>query len=106
MTTAVRDKGRVPLDRADGKPFGGVEPATGFLWIGFLDLQHHEAVVWYEPLGWLPRVSYEWVNLTNWIGFIHDGHFKVEGYTWLENGGTVPGGHFIVLDLGPVPKVN
>lgn len=102
----VRDKGRVPLRKPDGKPFGGIQPETGFLWTGFLDLEHHEAAIWYQPLGWLAPIPYEKVNLTHWTGATHDNHFKVEAFTWLENGGTVEGGHFIILDLGPIPKVN
>lgn len=99
----IRDKGPVPLSKADVKIRGGIDPATGYLFSVLLDFANHEAVVWWQPVGWLPKQYYGNVNLVDFDAFPHDGHFKVQGHTWKENGGDVPGDHFIIIDLGPVP---
>lgn len=105
----IRDKGEIPLARPDSKPAGALDPVTGYLAVAFLDLSNHEAVVWWEPCGcYLPKQYYGNVNLVGWVGMAHTGpdgkrHFKILGRTWDENGGEVPGKHFVVLDLGELP---
>lgn len=102
----VRDKGEIPLARPDSKPFGGIDPQTGYLWSGYIDLAAHKAVIWWEPRGWLPVVDYPNVYLVGWVGFTHNSHFKLEGRTWDESpgGAAVPGKHFIIIDFGPIPR--
>lgn len=107
-TVAIRDKGEIPLARPDSKPAGALDPVTDNLAVAFLDLSAHEAVIWWQPCGcWLPKVSYGNVNLVGWVGFVHSGpegrHMKILGRTWDENGGDIPGKHFIVIDLGELP---
>jgi len=104
----IRDKGEIPLSRPDSKPAGALDPVTGYLAVAFLDLGSHEAVIWWEKCGcYLPKQYYGNVNLVGWIGFAHSGpdgrHFKILGRTWDENGGDIPGKHFIVIDLGQLP---
>ena len=72
--------------------------------MAFLDLSSHEAVIWWQKCGcYLPKAGYGNINLVGWVGFAHDGHMKIIGRTWDENGGDVPGKHFVVIDLGELP---
>lgn len=103
MTATIRDKGAIPEDKPDVKIRGGVDPATGYLFAVVLDFVNHQADVWWQPVGWLPRQSYGHVNLVDFDAFCHDGHYKVLGHTWKDDGGDVPGDHFIIIDLGAIP---
>jgi hypothetical protein len=103
MMVEIRDKGQIPLNRPDVKIRGGIDPRTGNVFAVFLDFQAHEAVIWWQPTGWLPKQPYGHVNLVDFDAYPHDGHFKVLGHTWKDDGGDVPGDHFVVLDLGPIP---
>lgn len=99
----LRDKGPIPLTKPDVKIRGGIDPITGYLFAVVLDFVNHEAVVWHQPHGWLPKQSYGHVNLVDFDAFPHDRHFKVLGHTWKDDGGDVPGDHFIIIDLGEIP---
>lgn len=106
----ARDKGAIPLDRPDPKPVGGLDPVTGWIAAGWLDLNAHQYAVWSEQGGWIAqRMPYDpHVYLTSWVGFVHpsnpDGrcHLKAIGTTWTEQS---PDGkpHFVIIDLGPLP---
>lgn len=100
----IRDKGLIPLTKPDVKIRGGIDPATGYLFAVCLDFANHEAAVWYQPLGWLPKQGYPAVNLVDFDAFPHDGHVKVVGHTWRDDGGAVEGDHAVIIDLGPVPR--
>lgn len=104
LLSEIRDKGEIPLARPDSKPAGAIDPQTGYLAVAFLDLSAHKAVVWWQKCGcYLPTQDYGNVNLVGWVGFAHDGHMKIIGRTWDENGGVVDGKHFVVVDLGVLP---
>lgn len=92
----------MPLTKADVKIRGGLDPA-GNLFAVLLDFANHEATYWHELTLWTPRQYYGNVNLVDFDAFAHKGHIKVLGHTWKENGGSIEGDHFIIIDLGETP---
>jgi len=104
MAVEVRNKGRIPLTKPDVKVRGNIDPRTGYLFAVFLDFQNHEAVVWHEPHGWLPKQYYGSAELVDFDAMPHNGNFKVMAHTWAENHGDGGQDTFIIIDLGPIPS--
>lgn len=100
----LRDKGAIPLTKPDVKIRGGIDPVTGYIFSVFLDFANHEATVWFEPTGYLPKQYYGTCELVDYDALPHDGHFKVLGHTWAQNHGEGGSDHFVVIDLGPIPR--
>lgn len=100
----TRDKGPVALAGADVKVRGGIDPATGYIFVIMVSFAGHRAQVWWQPVGWLPAQDFVPDDFVDYDAFVHDGRFKIAAHTWDQSKGPNGPDHLVFVDLGRVPS--